>query len=62
MSLNWDLLVETCLTQVGAAWSYAIADGRTSIIKPHGWVNWTSIAQRPELSSHYKGYLDSQCV
>lgn len=57
VTLNWDLLVETCLTAIGAPWRYAIADGHTSIIKPHGSVNWTSIAQRPELSSRYRDWV-----
>ncbi len=57
VSFNWDLLVETCLERVSGVWAYALSQDCTSLLKPHGSVNWTSVKQHAHLSSRYSGWV-----
>lgn len=58
VSFNWDVLVEQSLSQVGARWKYSLAEQTQAVpvIKPHGSINWTALAQHPNLSSAYQGW------
>jgi hypothetical protein len=54
ITLNWDILGEKALAQVGASWAYSMTAGaEVPVIKPHGSINWSSFAQNPNLSAEY---------
>jgi hypothetical protein len=41
ISLNWDLVIETALTESGFPWTYSLSNtGAIAILKPHGSINW----------------------
>lgn len=41
ITFNWDLLLEKSLTSTQRGWCYYDQTGRTTIIKPHGSLNWS---------------------
>ena len=46
ISLNWDLQVERLLQEANVPWHYCpTAQGRLTIIKPHGSINWNRYRQ-----------------
>ena len=61
VTFNYDLLLETALTQEGIEFSYAIdkkLNSRNVVIKPHGSINWSE----PSEYDRFKKWQSSECV
>jgi hypothetical protein len=55
VSFNWDLLIEKALTDSLIPWTYADSRSDTSILKPHGSINWNDYLSRG-LKTEYSGW------
>jgi len=40
LSFNWDLLLESALTELRRDWNYELKDNKLALLKPHGSVDW----------------------
>jgi len=40
VSFNWDLLLESALTELKRNWNYELRDDKLALLKPHGSVDW----------------------
>lgn len=40
VSFNWDLLLESALTDLKRDWNYELKDDKLALLKPHGSVDW----------------------
>jgi len=47
VSFNWDVVIETALTEAGISWSYSLSQPAVvAVLKPHGSINWNGYLRK----------------
>ena len=47
VSFNWDVVIETALTEAGISWSYSLSRPAViPVLKPHGSINWNGYLRK----------------